>query len=221
MKKLLCCCCWYFVGTMFYFPVSRCSSLSSFSGTARVLLIELSQTSTSHLVKAAPIALMGGSFKRYHLFFPFFLSPINTSRLNHMSFAFTRTVHCVFWRSAQSAAFSYSQHESKLLYAFVTLWKMLIYCKRKIILPSPQPAFLVHAVYPWTAGCFKDCVWWSVLTPSDELQTSYVCSLMLAEGWEMTDVHLGRKSHPELHNGNPQIHMEIMWYVNRPFLQDR
>lgn len=139
MKKLLCCCCWYFVGTMFYFPVSCCSSLSSFSGTARVLLIELSQTSTSHLVKAAPIALMGGSFKRYHLFFPFFLSPINTSRLNHMSFAFTRTVHCVFWRSAQSAAFSYSQHESKLLYVFVTLWKMLIYCKRKIILPSPQP----------------------------------------------------------------------------------
>lgn len=37
---------------------------------------------------------------------------------------------------------------------------------------------------------------------------------MLAEGWEMTDVHLGRKSHPELHNGNLQIHMEVMWYVN-------
>lgn len=65
---------------------------------------------------------------------------------------------------------------------------------------QPHPSILA------IKGCCKDCVWQSLLTLSRWIADLVdLSSLVLAKGWGMTDVHLGRKSQPELGNGNPQI----------------
>lgn len=80
---------------------------------------------------------------------------------------------------------------------------------------QPHPSILAIKV------CCKDCVWQSLLTLSRWVADLVdLSSLVLAKGWGMTEVHLGRKSQPELGNGNPQIQREITWYINPPVWAD-
>lgn len=87
----------------------------------------------------------------------------------------------------------------------------ITFCSALPLYSQPHPSILATEV------CCKDYVWQSLLTLSRWVaDLADLSSLVLAKGWEMTDVHLGRKSHPELGNGNPQIQRKITWYINPP-----